>query len=96
MRVLVAGTNVALGVTLTRRLLAAGHEVIGLSRTPANRDKLLMLGADYRWSAGVPGAKMADWEADEMHYHEQTTQRRRDHHLSVAVHPRFKTQTKES
>ena len=53
MRVFVAGTNVALGVTLTRRLLAAGHEVIGLSRTPANRDNLLVLGADYRWSARV-------------------------------------------
>jgi Aromatic-ring hydroxylase, C-terminal len=29
MRVFVTGTNVALGVTLTRRLLVAGHEVIG-------------------------------------------------------------------
>ena len=46
MRVLVAGASGALGVPLTRQLLAAGHEVIGLSRTPANRDKLLTLGTE--------------------------------------------------
>ena len=46
MRVLVAGASGALGVPLTRQLLAAGHEVIGLSRTPANRDRLRALGAE--------------------------------------------------
>ena len=46
MRVLVAGASGALGTPLTRRLLAAGHEVIGLSRTPGNRDKLLAPGAE--------------------------------------------------
>jgi nucleoside-diphosphate-sugar epimerase len=45
MRVLIAGASGALGVPLTRQLVAAGHEVIGLSRTPGNREKLRALGA---------------------------------------------------
>ena len=46
MKVLIAGASGALGVPLTRRLIAAGHEVIGLSRTPGNRVKLRALGAE--------------------------------------------------
>ncbi len=46
MRVLVAGASGALGVPLARQLLAAGHEVICLSRTPGNRDRLRALGAE--------------------------------------------------
>jgi uncharacterized protein YbjT (DUF2867 family) len=46
MRVLVAGASGALGVPLTRALLTAGHGVIGLSRTPANRERLRALGAE--------------------------------------------------
>jgi nucleoside-diphosphate-sugar epimerase len=46
MKVLIAGASGALGVPLTRALLSAGHEVIGLSRTPGNREKLRALGAE--------------------------------------------------
>src|ERR671939_1801402 len=46
MKVLLAGASGALGVPLTRVLLAAGHEVIGLSRTPGKRDRLRALGAE--------------------------------------------------
>lgn len=45
MRILLAGASGALGTRLTRGLVAAGHTVIGLSRTPANRDRLSALGA---------------------------------------------------
>jgi nucleoside-diphosphate-sugar epimerase len=44
--VLLAGATGAIGVPLTRRLLAAGHRVIGITRTPANREKLRALGAE--------------------------------------------------
>ena len=46
MNVLLAGATGAIGVPLTRRLLAAGHRVIGITRTPANRERLRALGAD--------------------------------------------------
>ncbi len=46
MRVLIAGASGALGVPLTRRLIAAGHEVVGLSRTPSSSEKLRTLGAE--------------------------------------------------
>jgi nucleoside-diphosphate-sugar epimerase len=45
MKVLVAGSTGALGVPLVRALTAGGHEVAGLTRNPANRDKLRALGA---------------------------------------------------
>jgi nucleoside-diphosphate-sugar epimerase len=45
-RVLVAGATGSLGAPLTRRLLAIGHEVIGLSRTPADPKRLHSLGAE--------------------------------------------------
>jgi nucleoside-diphosphate-sugar epimerase len=45
MRVLLAGASGALGRPLTRRLLAAGHEVIGLCRNPAGAPALMELGA---------------------------------------------------
>jgi len=45
MKVLIAGATGALGVPLVRALLASGHEVIGLTRTPGNVRKLSALGA---------------------------------------------------
>lgn len=44
MRVLLAGASGAIGVPLIRILTANGHEVIGLGRTPASRDRLRSLG----------------------------------------------------
>ena len=46
MNVLLAGATGAIGVPLTRRLLAAGHRVVGITRTPANRERLRTLGAE--------------------------------------------------
>lgn len=46
MNVLLAGATGAIGMPLTRRLLAAGYRVIGITRTPANREKLRALGAE--------------------------------------------------
>jgi len=46
MKVLLAGATGTLGVPLVRALVASGHDVIGLSRTPVKRDKLRKLGAE--------------------------------------------------
>jgi nucleoside-diphosphate-sugar epimerase len=46
MKVLLAGATGALGVPLVRALLAAGHAVIGIGRTPGKRDELRTLGAE--------------------------------------------------
>ena len=46
MNVLLAGASGAIGVPLTRHLIAAGHTVVGLSRTPNNHDTLRALGAE--------------------------------------------------
>ncbi|GEK79252.1 NAD-dependent epimerase/dehydratase family protein [Agrococcus baldri] len=46
MRVLLAGATGAIGVPLTERLVAAGHEVVGLTRTAAGADRLRLLGAE--------------------------------------------------
>lgn len=46
MRVFVAGATGAMGVPLVRRLLAAGHRVTGLTRTPEKRALLGALGAE--------------------------------------------------
>jgi nucleoside-diphosphate-sugar epimerase len=45
MKVLLAGATGTLGVPLVRALIAGGHDVIGLSRTPGKRDMLRALGA---------------------------------------------------
>src|SRR4029453_9094065 len=45
MRVFVAGANGAIGMPLTRQLLARGHHVIGLIRNPAGVAGLHELGA---------------------------------------------------
>jgi nucleoside-diphosphate-sugar epimerase len=45
MRVLVAGASGALGVPLTRLLVARGHSVVGLIRNPAGADRVRELGA---------------------------------------------------
>jgi nucleoside-diphosphate-sugar epimerase len=46
MKVLLAGASGAIGIPLTRQFVAAGYEVIGLSRTTTNHDKLRALGAE--------------------------------------------------
>jgi nucleoside-diphosphate-sugar epimerase len=45
MRVFVAGATGALGIPLVRRLVAAGHEVTGLTRSAAKRPSIEKLGA---------------------------------------------------
>ncbi|HEU5333712.1 MAG TPA: NAD(P)-dependent oxidoreductase [Actinocrinis sp.] len=45
MKVLLAGATGALGIPLTRRLLDAGHEVVGLTRTESGAQRLRGLGA---------------------------------------------------
>jgi nucleoside-diphosphate-sugar epimerase len=46
MKVLVAGATGTIGVPLVRALLAAGHQVYGLTRRPHNRQPLASLGAE--------------------------------------------------
>jgi 2-alkyl-3-oxoalkanoate reductase len=45
MRVFVAGAAGAIGTQLVPQLVARGHEVVGMTRTPAKRDALRALGA---------------------------------------------------
>ncbi len=45
MRILVAGATGTLGVPLVRALLRAGHEVVGLARTPSRQAAIEALGA---------------------------------------------------
>lgn len=45
MKVLIAGASGALGTPLTRALIARGHEVLGLARSPESRNHLTRLGA---------------------------------------------------
>jgi nucleoside-diphosphate-sugar epimerase len=45
MKVFVAGATGALGVPVVQRLVARGHKVIGLTRSPSKRELLLNLGA---------------------------------------------------
>jgi nucleoside-diphosphate-sugar epimerase len=46
MRVLLAGASGAVGTPLTRQLIAAGHEVIGITRSQANAERLGNAGAE--------------------------------------------------
>jgi nucleoside-diphosphate-sugar epimerase len=46
MRVLLAGATGAVGTPLTRQLIAAGHEVVGITRTQANAERLRTAGAE--------------------------------------------------
>jgi nucleoside-diphosphate-sugar epimerase len=46
MKVLLAGASGAIGIPLTRRLVAAGHRVVGLTRSRANAERLRALGAE--------------------------------------------------
>src|SRR3954468_13413374 len=52
MKVLVAGATGALGKQLVPRLVANGHEVVGLTRTPSKQEAVRALGA----TAGVADA----------------------------------------
>jgi nucleoside-diphosphate-sugar epimerase len=45
MKVFVAGASGALGVQLVPQLVAAGHEVVAMTRTPSKQDRLRALGA---------------------------------------------------
>ncbi len=45
MKVLIAGASGALGTPLTRALIAGGHEVLGVARSPERMDHLSHLGA---------------------------------------------------
>src|SRR5438105_14229650 len=45
MKVLIAGASGALGTPLTRALIAKGHEVLGVARSPQSMDHLSHLGA---------------------------------------------------
>jgi uncharacterized protein YbjT (DUF2867 family) len=45
MRALLAGASGAVGTPLTRQLIAAGHEVVGISRSKANAERLRNAGA---------------------------------------------------
>jgi nucleoside-diphosphate-sugar epimerase len=45
MKVLLAGATGAIGIPVTRQLLAHGHQVLGLSRDPAGAGRLQALGA---------------------------------------------------
>ena len=45
MRIFVAGATGALGAHLIPKLVARGHEVVGMTRTPAKRDALRAQGA---------------------------------------------------
>jgi nucleoside-diphosphate-sugar epimerase len=46
MRVLLAGASGAIGTPLTGQLIAAGHEVVGISRSEANAQRLREAGAE--------------------------------------------------
>jgi nucleoside-diphosphate-sugar epimerase len=46
MRVLLAGASGAVGTPLVRQLIAAGHEVVGISRSQGNAERLRNAGAD--------------------------------------------------
>jgi nucleoside-diphosphate-sugar epimerase len=46
MRVLLAGASGAVGTPLTRQLIAAGHQVVGITRSQANADRLRNAGAE--------------------------------------------------
>ena len=46
MRVLLAGASGAIGTPLARQLRAAGHHVVGITRSPANAERLRNAGAE--------------------------------------------------
>jgi nucleoside-diphosphate-sugar epimerase len=46
MRVLLAGASGAVGTPLTRQLIAAGHQVVGITRSQANAERLRNAGAE--------------------------------------------------
>jgi nucleoside-diphosphate-sugar epimerase len=45
MRVPLAGASGAVGTPLTRQLIAAGHQVVGITRSQANAERLHNAGA---------------------------------------------------
>jgi nucleoside-diphosphate-sugar epimerase len=60
MKVFVAGASGAMGRQLVPRLVAAGHEVIGMTRTPTNRETLVALGAEAVVADALDPAQVAE------------------------------------
>src|SRR6266511_3360980 len=46
MKLLLAGASGAVGTPLTRQLIAAGHQVVGITRSQANAERLRTAGAE--------------------------------------------------
>src|ERR1051325_9886720 len=55
MRILVAGATGALGRHLVPRLVAAGHQVVGSTRSPAKADMIRRLGGEATVLDGLDG-----------------------------------------
>lgn len=68
MRVLVAGATGAIGRQLVPRLVGAGHEVVGMVRSPSKRDAMSELGA----SAVIADALVAEQVAQAVRAHPTT------------------------
>jgi len=60
MRVFVAGATGAVGTPLVRRLAAAGHTVIGMSRSPGKSDMLRRMGAEPAIADGLDATAVFD------------------------------------
>ena len=61
MRILVAGATGAVGLQLVPQLIAAGHSVVGTTRTPAKAEIIRRMGAEpgspmgsTRWPFATP------------------------------------------
>ena len=60
MRILVAGATGALGRQITPRLVAAKHDVAGMTRTPAKRDAVRQMGATPLLADALNAEQVAD------------------------------------
>ncbi len=64
MRVFITGATGFIGMAVTRELLAAGHEVIGLARSPERAAALAALGATTRLGTIEEPARLAGYAAE--------------------------------
>jgi 2-alkyl-3-oxoalkanoate reductase len=60
MRIFVAGASGALGVPLVTRLVADGHEVVAMTRTPGKQERLRALGAQPVVADALDSGAVAD------------------------------------